>query len=451
MHRVIPANSGAPNTDATGLLRILGVVTGLAVGVGSMIGAGILRTPGTIAQLIPSFWMIIGLWIVAGVHSLLGANVAAELFTEVKQAGGVYVPVRRAFGNVGGALIGWTDIINQGASTAAGALAGVDFLALAWPAAHDRMLQIAVAMILGLFLINVVGVREGRAAQVAMTAAKFAILLIIVVGALLLPPVSFAPTPVATMMSLAGTVAAYQLIIGVYSGWVNPAYLVEEDVAPNRNVPRVLFGSVLSVAVVYIAINLVLLRIFSVPALAALQIPVGTVIGRLTGSVGTALLGITGFLLIVGNCNAGLMIAPRIVFGLSRDGLFPRWGMQVSRSGTPQLALTLIALLSVVLVATGSFDAAFRLVAATGVLTYVALDLAFFAIRLREPALERPFRALGYPWLPAAATLLDVGIFVAILLFDPVSGLMTVGSLIVVAAAWSVIATLRKNRSKRLG
>lgn len=447
MHRVRPASDATPKTHAAGLLRILGIVTGLAVGVGSMIGAGILRTPGTIAQLTPSFWVIVGLWIAAGVHSLLGANVAAELFTELKQAGGVYVPVRRAFGNVGGALIGWTDIVNQGASTAAGALAGVDFLALAWPAAHDRMLQTAVAMILGLFLINVIGLREGRAAQVGMTVAKFVILLIIVAGALLFPPVNFAPTPVAATMSVAGAVAAYQLIIGVYSGWINPAYLVEEDVAPDRNVPRVLFGSVVAVALVYVAINLVLLRMFSVPELAGLQIPVGTIIDRLTGSAGTALLGMTGFLIIVGNCNAGLMIAPRIVFGLSRDGLFPRWGMQVSRSGTPQLGLTLIAILSVVLVATGSFEAAFRLVAATGVLTYVALDLALFAIRFREPGLERPFPARGYPWLPAAATLFDTGIFLAILWFDPVSGLITMGSLAVVAAAWGAIAIMRSGSS----
>ena len=448
MLRLRPTKNATHKGEGAGLLRVLGLVSGLAVGVGSMIGAGILRTPGSIAQLTPSVWMIMGLWAVAGVHSVLGANVAAELFTEVKLAGGVYVPVRRAFGDIGGALIGWTDIVNQGASTAAGALAGVDFLALAWAGAHDRMLQIAVGLIVGLFVVNALGVREGRAAQVAMTAAKFLILVIIVAGALLLPPIASQSAPAAGAVSIAGAVAAYQLILGVYSGWVNPAYLVEEDVAPNRNVPRVLFGSVAAVAALYLAINLVLLRIFSVPALAGMEIPVGTIIGRLTGSAGTALLGLTGFLMIIGNCNAGLMIAPRIIFGLARDGLFPRWGMQVSSSGTPQMGLALVALLSVALVATGSFDAAFRLVAATGVLTYVALDLSLFAIRIREPALARPFQAVGYPLLPLTAALLDMAIFAAILWFDPMSGTITLGSLLVVAAVWSALSFARKRHSR---
>lgn len=427
-----------------GLLRVLGAAFGLAVGVGSMIGAGILRTPGSIAQLTPSVLFIMGLWVVAGVHSLLGANVAAELFTELKQAGGVYVPVRRAFGDIAGSLIGWTDIINQGASTAAMALAGVDFLALAWPGAHARPLQLAIGIILALFAINMLGVREGRAAQVMMTAAKVAILLVIVAGALLLPPIGGpASRPIESSLSLASAVAAYQLVLGVYSGWINPAYFVEEDVAPNRNVPLVLFGSVAAVAVLYVAMNWVLLGIIPLAELGTMEIPVGNLIERLTGAGGTLLLGVTGFLLIVGCCNAGLMVAPRIVFGLSRDGLFPRWGTQVSRSGTPQLGLAFITMLSIALVATGSFEAAFRLIAATGVVTYVALDIALFALRFREPRLERPFAAIGYPWLPLATVALDAVVLAAIIWFDPLSGAIMVGSLVAVGIAWSIIRARR--------
>ena len=440
------AGAAPPNlTRNLGLLRVLGVVFGLAVGVGSMVGAGILRTPGSIAHLTPTTWFIMALWVAAGAHSLLGANVAAELFTELKEAGGVYVPVRRAFGDVAGSLIGWADIINQGASTAAMALAGVDFLALAWPAAHGRTLQLAVAIIIGLFAINVLGVREGRAAQVMMTAAKFVILLAIVAGALLLPPTgATASQPFIAGFSIASAVAAYQLVLGVYSGWINPAYFVEEDVAPNRNVPRVLFGSVAAVAVLYVLMNWVLLRIIPLAALGTMEIPVGYVIGQLAGAGGTLLLGLTGFLLIVGCCNAGLMVAPRIVFGLARDGLFPRWGTQVSRSGTPQLGLAFITLLSIALVATGSFDAAFRLVAATGVVTYVALDVALFALRRREPQLERPFRAIGYPLLPAATVVLDTLVLAAIVWFDPVSGAITIGSLAAVGMIWTLMKVIRK-------
>lgn len=429
------------------LLQILGAVFGLAVGIGSMIGAGILRTPGTVAQLAPSVAWIVGLWLFAAVHSLLGANVAAELFTEVREAGGIYVPVRRAFGPLAGSLIGWADIINNAAASSALALAGVDFLAMAWPGAHDRALAIALGIILALFVINALGVREGRAAQVTMTVVKIAILIVIAAAALVLPPVHFTNALPVAGVSVAGAVAAYQLILGAYSGWVNPAYFVEEDVAPKRNIPRVLFATVLAVAALYLVINLVLLRIMPLSQLAHSAVPVGDIIGRLAGRAGTFLLGATGFILILGCCNAGLMVSPRIVFGLARDGLFPRWGMQVSRSGTPQLGLALVTVVSIALLATGSFEAAFRVLATSGAVTLLALDISLFRLRLCEPELERPFAAIGYPYLPAATVVLDTAVLMAMFWFDPTSAAITIGILGFVALAWGFVAARTRMRA----
>ena len=157
------------------------------------------------------------------------------------------------------------------------------------------------------------------------------------------------------------------------------------------------------------------------------------------------MLGITGFALIIGCCHANMMVAPRIIFGLSRDGLLPRIGAQVSRSGTPQIALVLITLASAALAMTGSFEAAFRLVATTGVALALVLDLAFFALRMREPALPRPYRARLYPWLPALAVLLDFAFLVSILWFDPLSGLITLGTLGGVSIVWLAIRGLRRS------
>src|SRR5206468_1282615 len=111
------------------------------------------------------------------------------------------------------------------------------------------------------------------------------------------------------------------------------------------------------------------------------------------------------------------------------DRLFPRWGTQVSRSGTPQLGLALVTVVSILLLATGSFEAAFRVLATSGVVTLLALDLALFKIRFSEPSLERPFRAIGYPYLPAATVVLDTAVLLAMFWFDPMSAAITVGSL----------------------
>ncbi|MEP7130142.1 MAG: hypothetical protein ABI770_03340, partial [Sphingomicrobium sp.] len=93
------------------LLRILGAVFGLAVGIGSMIGAGILRTPGSVALAVPAYYWILGLWGFAAVHTLLTANIVAELYTAMPHAGGPYVPVRRTFGDLAGLLVGVCDAL----------------------------------------------------------------------------------------------------------------------------------------------------------------------------------------------------------------------------------------------------------------------------------------------------------------------------------------------------
>lgn len=419
------------------LLRVLGAIFGVAVGIGSMIGAGILRTPGSVAHAVPAFWWIIGLWGFAAIHSLLSANIFAELFTSVPCAGGPYVPVRRAFGELPALLVGSCDALNSAASTAALALAGVDFLALTWPAVASYPVTIAIMLIAILFAINALGVREGRAAQIAMTAIKIGLLLVIAIAAFLLPAAPrVQPAALAPAISVAGVIAAYQLISGAYSGWPNPVYFAEEDVAPSRNIPRALYGSILGVAALYLLINFTLLRVTSVPDLAAQEIPVGALIARLTGALGPALLGITGFILILGCCHGGLMVAPRIIFGLSRDRLLPSVGAQVSRSGTPLVGLGVVTLGSAALAATGSFEAAFRVVATTGVALALLLDLAFFTLRAREPQLTRPYRARGYPWLPALALLLDFAFLASILWFDLLSGAITVGALAVVSMIW---------------
>lgn len=425
------------------LLRVLGAFFGLAVGIGSMIGAGILRTPGSVASSAPSFWWILGLWAFAAAHAILSANIAAEVFTSVPRAGGPYVIVRKAFGDLPGLLVGASDVLNNAAATAAMSLAAVDFLVLAWPAAAERTMLLAIGIIAALFTINAAGVKEGRTAQIAITAIKIGILLLIASAALLLPPAKFTSPPLLEGAALAGTVAAYQLIFGAYSGWLNPVYFVEEDVAPARNIPRVLFGSILGVAAMYLLINLVLLRVMGVEGLASQQIPVGALIGHLVGTAGPILLGVTGFILIIGCCHAGLMVAPRIVFGLARDGLLPRIATQVSRAGTPQVALALVTSASVALTATGTFDAAFRVVATTGVAIALLLDMTFFALRIQEPALRRPYRARAYPWLPLAVLLLDAAFFVSILWFDPLSGMITVGTLGGVSLLWLAARRMR--------
>src|SRR5580693_8031490 len=117
------------------LLHILGVSFGVAVAIGGMIGVGILRTPSLIAAVVPSGAVIVALWVVCLLQSALEANVVSELATAMPRAGGFYVFAHRAFGDVGGLVVGWTAWLARLAGASALSVGFADFLALIWPAA----------------------------------------------------------------------------------------------------------------------------------------------------------------------------------------------------------------------------------------------------------------------------------------------------------------------------
>src|SRR3990170_3796132 len=156
------------------LLRVLGLAFAIAVGVGAVIGGGILRTPATVVASVPLMWLALSLWVIVGVHTLLQANVVAELMTALPRSGGLFVPVRAAFKESGGLLVGWTDWL--GWTSAAGALAilSAEFLAMLVPPLEPHVVALGGVLLLAAVALNWLGVREGSRAQIIGSAAKFA-------------------------------------------------------------------------------------------------------------------------------------------------------------------------------------------------------------------------------------------------------------------------------------
>jgi APA family basic amino acid/polyamine antiporter len=211
------------------LLRVLGFTFALAICVGSIIGGGILRTPGAVADRVVEPWLILLLWLAGGVHALLGANIVSEISTSVPQAGGLYVPTRRAFGDFAGLVVGWSDWLVNGAAAAALALAFADFAGLAHPFFASRETAVAVGILTLLFGINWLGVREGSVIQKLGSLAKCTLLFALVGTVFLLLPAAAAPAaPSASpVWTAAALVVAYQLVYGVYAGWPNAIYFIE--------------------------------------------------------------------------------------------------------------------------------------------------------------------------------------------------------------------------------
>ncbi len=147
------------------LLKILGVTFGIAVTIGGMIGLGILRTPGSVAAQLGSFWLILAIWILGGLYAILGTISVAELSTSLPTAGGWYVYARRAFGDYGGFVVGWSDWLSACASTAFVAITMGEYLPKLFPALSGSIKAIAFIALFGFGLLNWLGLRVGSRIQ----------------------------------------------------------------------------------------------------------------------------------------------------------------------------------------------------------------------------------------------------------------------------------------------
>jgi amino acid transporter len=427
------------------LHRVLGLAFGLAIGVGSMIGSGILRTPGAVAERLTDPALLMLLWFAGGVHALLGANVLAELMTSIPKAGGLYVPSRRAFGEFGGVLVGWTDFLSNVAGVAALAIASAEFLGILWPPARDNMTALALALLLLFVGLNWLGIREGSAAQQIGSLLKFLLLCLLIAAIFVAVPA--APRASAVPASAVAPMAAlvgYQLVYGAFSGWHNPIYFAEEDKEPARNLPRALLISILLVTGTYLAMNAALLHALPIEALARSTVPVETVVTALAGPTGTLVVGVVGSVIVLSCLNALVMACPRVLYGLGRDRLFLHGATRVNRGGSPTVALAVTGLVAAGLVLTGGLETVFLLMGSFTIFVFVMTDASLFVLRRQEPDLPRPYRARLYPWLPALVLLLDLALLALFVAADIRSGVVMA---VLISAAIPIAWLLRRNRS----
>lgn len=383
-----------------GLRRILGLGFGLAVIVGATLGIGILRTPGMVAGQLGAPSLILVVWTLGGVYTLIGAICFAELGTMLPQAGGYYVYARRAFGDRVGFAVGWSDWLTYGSVLGYISIGLAEFVAVLWPRLAPRTSLIAIATLLGFVALQWTGTRVSSRFQEATTAAKFAAFAALVFACLWMggrahATAGAAPSAPATFATI---IIALQSVVITYGGWQSALYFTEEDRDPSRNIPRAMIGGVASVIVVYVLVNVALLRVLPVPRLAASTLPAADAAAILAGARGAGIITILSIVSLAPLLNAILMIGTRIAFAISRDNPAPRWMLAVNAGGTPTGATVVTTLLAVMLIATGTFQTLVALTSFFLAANYFVCSLALIVLRRREPDLIRPFRAWGYPW-----------------------------------------------------
>ena len=428
------------------LLQVLGLGFGLAGAVGGTIGAGILRTPGLVAGPLGQPSWILAAWLLGGLYALLGAVCVAELATSLPQAGGWTVYASRAFGPRAGFLVGWSDWLAHCIGLAWVATTAGEYGQLLLPDLPPRALAMLVVVLFA--LIQWRGVRAGSASQELLSLVKTVAFLLLVIACFLLPAVapeslavdqSAAPAAAAASGAVAaslaqaspalllGAMAALQAVITTYDGWASPIYFAEEFQQPERDLPRSLIGGVLAVLALYLLLNAALLHLLSPAQLASSSLPAADAARLLAGPPGALL--ITGLALVslLGLINTVVMAAPRILYGLSRAGIFPAWASQVNPGGTPTNALLLTTITCLALVLIGSFEH----LLAMGAFLYVALPLsgiaALVVLRQREPQLARPFRVWAYPLPPLLISAVSLAFLAGELLSSPLDCAIAAG------------------------
>ncbi len=421
-------------TPRGALQRVLGVGFGLAIIVGGAVGVGILRTPGTIAGLVQHEVLVFLAWGLAGLYALLQANNLAELAAAIPRSGGSYVFARRALGPYGGFLIGWSDWLALTVATAYIPLAAAEYGARLVPSLAGFEPVVAVAGLAVFASLQLAGVRAGSRTQEVVSLAKAAALLAFVAACLLapaapgsLPYAGSPPRDIATGgVTLVAFAGALQLVIGAYGGWYAAAFFGEEQVDPGRDVPRALLLGVLVVMAIYLLMNAAYLHVLPIRALAASSLPAATAMQRVFGGASDRLVTGLALLVLLGILNALVMIAPRALFAIARDGLFFRRAASVNRRGTPAVATILTALVAVALALSGTFERLFALTAVLMTVVDAVNTLNVLVLRRREPGLARPYRAWGAPLTTVIALLASLALLVGFVAADRRTALVAV-------------------------
>ncbi|HEX8338483.1 MAG TPA: APC family permease [Pyrinomonadaceae bacterium] len=413
-----PAAEAAPTGGRGRLLRVLGVVFGMAVTVGITVGMGILRTPGEVAAQLPNAWLFLGVWALGGVYALCGAVSVAELGTIIPRSGGFYIFARRALGEYPGFVVGWSDWLSTCGTVAAVALVIGEYAGLLFPALAGRAQGVAAGVTAAFALLQWRGVRWGGRSQELTSLLKTLAFAALIAACFAYGGggAAFAPSSGETALTvpsglglLTAVVLALQGVIYTYDGWYSTVYFGEEVRDTARSVPRAMVGSVLLVIVVYLLFNAALLHVLPVEQLAGQKLAAGAAAEAVFGPRGAAVIGAVAIVSLLASVNGNTLTAPRVLYAMSRDRLFWRGASRVNRGGTPTSALALSATAAVLMIAfSGTFA---KLLAALAFFFVTDLALVFvsvFVLRRREPEAARPYRARWYPWTTAFALAVSV-------------------------------------------
>ena len=453
--------------NKTELKRSLGLIDATSLVAGSMIGSGIFIVTSAMARDIGSAAWLLVIWIVTGLITVAAALSYGELAGMMPNAGGQFVYIQRAYGRLISFLYGWTvfTVIQTGV-IAAIAVTFANYAAIFFPILDITIFTVgatfvfsyqkvlAIFSIVLLTFINTKGIQSGKTVQLILTSAKLiALFALIILGLYVGLQTNILsdnftnmweasktvanPDGTITVTKLAGMAllgaAGATIINSLFSSdaWNNVTFIAGEIKEPKKNIPRSLFLGTLIVTVIYVLANLAylaLLPLHGTPGLTdvanngimfASNDRVGAaaasmIMGNMSVFVMAALIMVSTF-----GCNSGLILSGgRLFFAMAKDGLFFKQATELNKNQVPAKALWVQCIWACVLCVSGKFGDLLTYATFASLLFYILTILGVFILRKKEPDADRPYKAFGYPLVPAIYIVITTGICLTLLIYD---------------------------------
>jgi basic amino acid/polyamine antiporter, APA family len=432
--------------------RSLSLLDGILLVVGSMIGSGIFIVSTDIVQHLGSAAWLLVVWLLSGFITLAAALSYGELSGMYPKAGGQYVYLREAYGSLFGFLYGWSffAVIQTGTIAAVG-VAFAKFAAYLWPSLGEQhiLLQIgvfsikasqlvAIGLILLLTFINAQGVNGSKWIQSIFTFAKIAAIVLLVVCGLwaghLVWHKNWHNTWTAFSIADSTTQISHELLQGkalifalgaamvgaLFSSdaWNNVTFIAAEIKKPERNIGlSLLIGTVL-VTILYLSMNIMYLNVLSIQEIAHApdqRVALAAAM-KIFGSAGTTIIAVMIMISTFG-CNNGLILSgARVYYTMAQDGMFLKAAQQLNKKGVPAKALWMQAIWASLLCLSGKYGDLLDFIIFTVLLFYILTIAGIFILRKKQPQLERPYKAFGYPFIPFIYLLLASSICIILLI-----------------------------------
>jgi basic amino acid/polyamine antiporter, APA family len=471
-----------PVAKPQGLAKSLTLFDSTMIVVGSMIGSGLFIVSADIARQVQSPGLLIVVWIISGVMTLMCALTYAELAAALPKAGGQYAFLREALGPLAGFLYGWSMLmVIQTATIAAVAIAFAKFtgVLVPWFSSANWILKLgtfgpydfwfgrlgpynvglstqnllAILLVIGLTWINTRGVKTGARVQNLFTVAKTAVVLILILLGFILGTDAAQSTNFTdfwrnatffgdhayalgadTIMVSGLTLVSVAMVGSLFSAdaWNNVTFTAAEVENPQRNLPLALGLGVGLVTLIYVVANFAYLNVLPLEGLAGGDSPVARGIGfaaedRVGTAVAEVIFGGSGAVIMAVaimistfGCNNGLVLAgARVYYAMAQDGLFFAKVGSVNDNHVPQVALILQAVWASLLCLTGTYGQLLDFIIFAVILFYILTIVSLFVLRRRQPNLPRPYKVVGYPWMPILYLLMAVFFEVQLLRYKP--------------------------------